>query len=212
MSNIPKIIFLGHSGFLLEAFGSKLLIDPKDKESGDLDGNFVYCTHNHFDHTGGVKPFLQRNLEAILVGNDQVVDSFSEWGERTRKVQSDDIFEFGPWKFEFINLRHGFFKSVNNLAIIVHLQDFTFIHCGDAVSFEGLEKYSPNVLAVPICGGFAAKPSTILKMLEDFEKPYPIIIPMHWFFRSPHKFCKMIHKKFPDVRCIVPKDGEEIII
>jgi L-ascorbate metabolism protein UlaG (beta-lactamase superfamily) len=212
MSDELIITYLGQSGFLLEADGSKMLIDPQDKKSGDREGDFVYCTHNHFDHTRGVKPFLRRNPEAFLVGNDQVVDSFSEFGDRTRQVKSGDNFDYGPWKLEFLQLRHGVFRSVNNLAVIVRVQDLVFIHCGDAVSFEGVTEYLPNVLAVPICGGPAAKPSTILKMLKYFKKLYPIIIPMHWLFRNPNKLCRKIHETFPEIRCIVPKNGEEVNI
>jgi L-ascorbate metabolism protein UlaG (beta-lactamase superfamily) len=212
MSDVLKIIFLGQSGFLLEANGSKMLIDPQDRKSGDRDGDFVYCTHKHFDHTRGVKPFLKRNPEAFLIGNDQVVGNFSEFGVRTQQVQSGETFKHGPWKLEFLELRHGIFKSVHNLAVVVHIQDFVFIHCGDAVSFEGITDYSPDVLAVPICGGPAAKPSTILKILEEFKEPYPIVIPMHWLFRNPKKLCRKIHETFPEIRCIVPEDGEEINI
>lgn len=212
MSNKVKITYLGQSGFLLEADGSKMLIDPQDKKSGNIEGDFVFCTHNHFDHTRGVKPFLNRNPEAFLVGNDQVVKSFSEFGDRTRQVQSGESFEHGPWKLKFLQLRHGVFKGVHNFAVIVHVQDLVFIHCGDAVSFEGIADYSPDVLAVPICGGPAAKPSTIMKILEDFKEPYPIIIPMHWLFRNPSKFCRKLHETFPEMRCVVPKDGEEIVI
>ena len=212
MSDKPKITYLGQSGFLLESDGSKMLIDPQDRKSGDRDGDFVYCTHNHFDHTRGVKPFLKRNPEAFLIGNDQVMESFSDFKDQTRQVQSGDKFEHGPWKLEFLQLRHGVFRGVHNLGIIVHVQDFVFIHCGDAVTFEGIADYTPNVLAVPICGGPAAKPSTILKMLEDFKESYPIIIPMHWLFRNPKKLCRKINETFPDIRCIVPKNGEELNI
>ncbi len=69
MPEIPRITYLGQSGFFIETPELKLLIDPSNKRSGDLEGDLVYCTHKHFDHVGGVKTFLNRNSHAILIGN-----------------------------------------------------------------------------------------------------------------------------------------------
>ena len=60
------IRYLGQSGFEISDDVSTLLIDPSNKKSGKLKGDFVYCTHQHSDHTKGVEPFLELNQEAKL--------------------------------------------------------------------------------------------------------------------------------------------------
>ena len=64
-----KVRFLGQSGFQLTKGRSTILIDPADRRSGDVDGDLVYCTHGHPDHTGGIPTFMERNPEATLLAN-----------------------------------------------------------------------------------------------------------------------------------------------
>ena len=52
---------MGHSCFLLEYNESKLLIDPGKKHHSETDGDIVYSTHYHYDHTSGIERFLEKN-------------------------------------------------------------------------------------------------------------------------------------------------------
>ena len=208
MTEIPRITYLGQSGFYIETSDTKLLIDPQNKKAGDLEGNLVYCTHKHFDHTGGVKTFLTRNPDAILLGNEQVTGKFSQFGDRVKKVSDGELFEFKSLTFSFKRLEHGIWTSVYNLAVEIHIGDFTFAHCGDAVSFDSFPSSSIDVLAIPIGGAFAASPKKALEMILNLSKPLPTIVPMHWLMRNPESFCKKLRDEIPDVNCIVPSDGE----
>ncbi|MHA1962067.1 MAG: MBL fold metallo-hydrolase [Candidatus Thorarchaeota archaeon] len=202
------IRYLGQSGFLLESKGQRLLIDPKDKKSGDVDGDFVYCTHKHFDHTGGVQSFLERNPEAKLLGNQQVIDKFPRWNERAITANKDESFSSGPWTIEFVQARHGFFRGVRNLGVVAKTSDFVFGHCGDAVDFSGFANKFLDLIAIPIGGGFTASPKRAKSELAKFEQPLPRIVIMHWLLRRPDGFCRNLKEAFPDARCIVPATGE----
>ena len=129
--------FLGQSGFEISTDSSTVIIDPSNKKSGQLKGDIVFCTHNHFDHVGGVRPFLELNPEAILVGNSQVLEKFPEYDDRSVLAEKGGSFEKGPWKFGFIKNRHGIFSSVENIGAIIQTEGFSFGHPGDAVYFEG---------------------------------------------------------------------------
>ena len=67
-----QVKFLGMSGFQLTKGGSSILIDPPNRKAGDVDGELIYCTHRHSDHTGGISSFMERNSDAILLTNEQV--------------------------------------------------------------------------------------------------------------------------------------------
>lgn len=210
MSEKPVITYLGQSGFLLEYNDSRLLIDPSNKKSGDLDGNIIFCTHNHFDHIGGVEVFLNRNPSAILVCNEQTAGKFTHHGERVKIVKGGDSFTYEPWDFQFTNLRHGFFKGVQNTGAVILIGEFSFAHCGDAVEFTDYPNQPVSMFAVPISGAFAANPGKVLKMVSNLDEPRPIIVPMHWLFRSPSRFCKKLHGKIPNIKCSIPVVGETL--
>ena len=210
MTETPRITYLGQSGFYIETPESKLLIDPSNKRSGDLEGDIVYCTHNHFDHIGGVKTFLNRNSNAILIGNEQVTNKFSRFAEQVKTVSDGESFKHKSFSFSFTKLEHGLFKGTYNLAVEVHIEDFTFAHCGDAVSFTGFPTTTIDILAIPIGGAFAANPKKALDMILNLPAPLPTIVPMHWLLRSPDGFCKTLHNARPDASFIVPTNGEPL--
>jgi len=206
----PRITYLGQSGLFIETSDSKLLIDPPNKKTANLDGDLVYSTHKHFDHTGGVKTFLTRNPDAILIGNEQVAGSFSQFGDRVKTVREGESFEFGIHSFYFTRLEHGILKSTYNLAVEIHVGDFIFAHCGDAVSFDEFPSSNVDILAIPIGGAFAASPKKALEMIVNLPEPIPMIVPMHWLMKNPESFCKKLHDIRPDVNCFVPSKGEPL--
>jgi L-ascorbate metabolism protein UlaG (beta-lactamase superfamily) len=203
----PEIRFLGQSGFHIQ-FGTKgLLIDPSDRKSGDIDGDVVYCTHKHFDHTRGVGPFLERNPEAVLVANRQVIAALDEWRERAVEAKLGEQLSFDDFTLEFVEGQHGFFRGIVVYGIIVRSENFSFGHCGDSITLNGFHDKELDVLALPISGVVATSPKSAVEQLGNFSLPLPTIIPMHWLFRKPKSFCNLFHKKFLDGKCVIPEDG-----
>ena len=206
-----RIKYLGQSGFLLQSDTSSLLIDPAKKQDGEIEGQLVYCTHKHSDHTNGVKKFLDKNKDAILLGNSQVISSFSEFQNRTVLVDLNDPFHKDSWRFEFIKGQHGLFKGVENIGIIVSDGEITFGHPGDTTSLSGFYNKEIDVLAVPIGGAFTASPNKILQEIPFFKKYPSTIVPIHWLVRRPASFCRKLVERFPEIQCIVPEKGKFII-
>lgn len=205
-----QLIFLGQSGFLLQKEASKLLIDPGKKKFGDVSGDVVFTTHYHSDHTNGVEIFLKRNPKAVFVCNEQVADRFKQWRDRiVLAIPGEEIIQ-GSWKLRFVKGRHGLFSKVQNTGVVVQTQTVSFGHTGDSVDFQGFSQEPLDVFAIPIGGIFTASPKRALNELKSFSQPLPVVILMHWLWRSPHGFCKKFKARFPGRRCIVPNDGEPI--
>jgi L-ascorbate metabolism protein UlaG (beta-lactamase superfamily) len=203
----PEIRFLGQSGFHLQ-FGTKgLLIDPSDKKSGDIDGDVIYCTHKHFDHTRGVGPFLERNPEAVLVSNGQVIGALDKWRERAVEAKLGEQLSFDDFTLEFVEGQHGFFRGIIVYGVIVRSGDFSFGHLGDSVTLDGFHDKELDLLALPISGIVATSPKSAVEQLDKFSRPLPTIIPMHWLFRKPKSFCNLLQKKLPDGKCVIPEEG-----
>ena len=187
-----------------------MLIDPGKKKYGDVTGDIVFVTHNHFDHTRGVEPFLKRNPEAVLICNKQVASYNEKWKEQIILVNPGDTIQRGTWHLKFIEGRHGLFSGVQNTGVIVRTSNQSFGHVGDSVDFSGFSQEQIGYLAIPISGLFAASPKKTLKELETFKKPLPTIITMHWLWRNPRGFYKRLKAKYLDCQCIFPKDSEFI--
>ena len=208
LTEVPQITFLGQSGFHLVLETGSIVVDPKDKESGDRDGDILYCTHKHFDHTGGVNAFLQRNAEAVFVANEQVAKTFSKWSERTIIVQPGNTYSSGPWSFKFVECKHGLFRKINDVGVVVQIGGFSFGHPGDSTILLGFGDFELDVLAVPISGAVSTSPDCAVSQISQFKTLPKTVVAMHWLFRKPEGFCQKVREELPSVRCIVPKDGE----
>lgn len=202
-----QVRFLGVSGFQLSKGGSSILIDPFGKRAGDVDGDFVYCTHNHSDHTSGVPVFMERNPDAMLVTNHEVVKKFQKYEEKTFTANDGESYNHGDWTLEFIKGKHGIFDNLN-LMVVVRNEGESFGHCGDSVTLEGFYTKKVDVLAIPILGLLTTSPRSAIEEVEKFEAPLPVVVPMHWILRSPQEFCKKFSERLPQAKCIVPVQGE----
>lgn len=206
-----KITYLQQSAFYLEYGNHAMLIDPGKKEFGEkFKGDLIYITHKHSDHTKGAKEFLDLNVDAKIICNKQVAKNFSSYADRLIIANSNEEFILEPWHLKFIKGRHGVFRGVLNLGVIVSVGQYKFGHVGDSINFKGFENSLLNSIAVPISGLVTASPNQAIKELKKFEKPLPIVIPMHWLFRSPHSFCNKLKKELPNIKCIIPKKGKLI--
>ena len=125
-------------------------------------------------------------------------------------MKEGEPFDFRSQSFSFTKLKHGVLKNTYNLAVEIHIGDFTFAHCGDAVSFDGFPSSNVDILAIPISGAFTASPKKALDMIMSLQGPLPMIVPMHWLVRNPESFCKKLRNERPDIRCIVPSKGEPL--
>jgi L-ascorbate metabolism protein UlaG (beta-lactamase superfamily) len=68
-----KITWLGHSCFAIESQGKHLLVDSfltgNDKapiKAGDVQADFIFLTHGHFDHVNDAAPIATRTGATVL--------------------------------------------------------------------------------------------------------------------------------------------------
>ncbi|MDF1538346.1 MAG: MBL fold metallo-hydrolase [Candidatus Thorarchaeota archaeon] len=212
MSSELKIQYLGQSGFHLTMNGIGMLIDPSNKKSGDVDGALLYCTHNHSDHIGGVTTYLERNENALFVANVQVLEKFPEFEDRSFAAVAGETYTHDIWNLEFIEGKHGLFRGILNLGVIVRVGEHSFGHCGDTVTFQGFYDKKLDALAVPISGAVTASPKKALEELKKFQVRLPKIIPMHWLFRNPETFREKFMSRSETVSCSVMRAGDTLTL
>lgn len=99
-----KITYYGHSCFLLEAGGKRLLLDPfvrGNPLAAHLDVNSIACdyiflSHAHQDHIGDVEIVHKNNPDAMVVAMYEVSSHFAKKGVKTHGMGKG-----GWWTFDF---------------------------------------------------------------------------------------------------------------
>lgn len=106
-----KITYFGHSCFLVETGGKRLLFDPfvsGNPLAGAIDVQGFRCdyilpSHAHIDHTADLEMVARNNPDALIVGIWEIHDHYNKKGFRTHPMNKG-----GWWSFDF-----GRVKMVN---------------------------------------------------------------------------------------------------
>jgi L-ascorbate metabolism protein UlaG (beta-lactamase superfamily) len=102
-----QFTFYGHSCFMIEVAGKKLLFDPfitgnelaKDIDVNSIEANYILVSHGHGDHVGDLVSIAKRT-KATIIGMYEVV----EWAVQ-QGCPNGHRMNFGPFNFEFGEVR-----------------------------------------------------------------------------------------------------------
>ena len=155
------ITWLGHSCFLLESGGFRVLLDPFRDVPGladvEAEADAVYCSHGHFDHA---------------------------YTDRVRLTSGRE----NPFTVTEIPTFHdgqgGALRGENTIHIVT-AEGKRIVHMGDVGHMLSAEQVravgTPDVLMIPV-GGYYTVDAAGAKAICDTLKPRTIV-PMH--FRGP---------------------------
>lgn len=106
-----KITYYGQNALLIETGDHKILVDPfisendlaKDKiDINDLQADFIFLTHAHYDHLGDTEA-IAKNTGAVIVGGFEVFNYFDQ-----KDLEAMPMNHGGKREFDF-----GTVKCVN---------------------------------------------------------------------------------------------------
>lgn len=104
-----KITYAGHSCFLVETKGKKLLFDPfispneltKGKISADVvEADYILLTHGHQDHVADAEVIAKRT-GAKIISNFEIVSWYGEKG-----IEGHPMNHGGQWQFDFGTVKY----------------------------------------------------------------------------------------------------------
>lgn len=152
------ITWLGHSCFVLESGGYRILLDPYQSVPGlpdiEAEANAVYCSHGHFDHAYTEKVRLTTGKESPFT---------------VREVST------------FHDDQGGSLRGTNTVRCF-SAEGVTVVHLGDLghqLSGEQAEAVgSCDVLLIPV-GGTYTVDAAGAKAVAEALKPR-VIVPMHY--------------------------------
>lgn len=215
-----KIVWLGHSAFLLE--GSKrVLIDPfitgnpmAPVSVEEIKADVILVTHGHGDHLGDTEAIAKRNkalvvciheLSRVLAKRDvetmgmNIGGSAYSSGIRITMVPALHSADFEDEKGEIISCG-------SPVGFVVEMDGVKVYHTGDTGLFSDMkligELYEPDLMLLPIGDFYTMGIREAVKAVE-FVKP-KVAIPMHYrtfplidtdpmeFKKLAEKFCKVV--------------------
>lgn len=225
-----EITYLGHSTFLIELQGSKILFDPfitpnelaKDIDVDSIEADYILLSHGHSDHVADVEA-IARRTGATIISSFEVVSWFEKKG--LEKIHPMNI--GGKWKFNFgtvsmvqavhsSSMPDGSYGGIA-AGFVIENEDKTFYYSGDTALFSDMkliaEMYKPTFAFLPIGDNFTMDVDAALKAAEFVG--VKTIIGMHYdtfpYIRINHS--EVINKaknQGKDLRLI--EIGKKIII
>lgn len=172
-----RITHLGHACVLVEAAGTRVLIDPgsfSDLWHGVEDLNAILITHQHADHIDPehTPALIEDNPQAVVYTADDVHRSLLL--PRAEPATAGETFTTGGLEVEAVGGNHAVIHAdiprVHNIGFVLRAEGGpVFFHPGDALDSA---PSGVDVLALPIMGPWAA-------MKEHVEFVRALDVPKH---------------------------------
>ena len=186
-----RITYYGHSCFLIETGGKKILFDPfitpnelaKDIDINSIETDYILLSHGHQDHMADVAA-IYKNTQATLVTNFELVNWFGEKGvEHAHPMNLGGKKEFDFGTVKMVNALHSSSLPDGTYAgspagFVVSTKEKTFYYAGDtALSLDMkliAEEYDIDFAFMPIGDNFTMGIQDALKA-ADFVKTNTIV-------------------------------------
>ena len=190
-----RITFLGHSCFLVEAGGSRLLLDPNLSENPQapirleaVNCDYVLVSHGHEDHSCDAVA-IARRCNATIIANYELAEYFAAQGAKAHPMNpgGGHTFPFGRVKLTLAHHTSSVRAGLNPVylgvpcGLLVQADGRTLYHAGDTALFLDMQligRAGLDVALLPIGDNFTMGPDDALTAL-DFLQP-KVAVPMHF--------------------------------
>jgi L-ascorbate metabolism protein UlaG (beta-lactamase superfamily) len=190
-----KITYHGHSCFLVETAGARLLIDPflsgndlADIRAADAKCDYVLLSHGHEDHTGDALEIALAN-GATIIANYEIAEYFAAKGAKTHGMNPGGAhrFPFGRVKLTLAHHTSSLQAGLNPIylgvacGLLIEADGKRLYHAGDTALFLDMQLIARGGLdaaLLPIGDNYTMGPEDALDAL-DLLKPR-LAVPMHY--------------------------------
>lgn len=184
-----SINFLGHSGFLIRN-GVSIAIDPYGVSAGVGKVDYIFITHNHYDHCS-IKDIQQLSKPGtVIVAHPDAQSKLTHVnGVHLETIQCGDELAFGALKVEAVpayNPKKNYHpKSEGWMGYVLKLGSVIVYHAGDTdlipemQKLTGYGKHGQTFVALlPVSGTYVMDVEEAVRAAALLKPSYAI--PMHY--------------------------------
>lgn len=193
-----KVTYYGHSCFLVEADGVRVILDPflsgnpashTFVNPKDIQVDAVILTHGHGDHFGDTLEIAKRN-DCPVIAIHELAGFCMSKGTKAHGMNIGGAYQFEGFRVKLTPAIHS--NSVQDgdqvlyggvaAGVLLTMGDRTFYHVGDTALFSDLkligELHSIDAAAVPIGGNYTMGPDEAV-IASEWIRP-KTVIPVHF--------------------------------
>lgn len=170
-----RLTYLGHSCWLVESGGTRLLIDPYDNSVGypmdPVASDAVFVSHEHFDH----------NFVARASGSPAVIRGLEAGGAAWATVDE----RVGPFRLRTVHAFHDDTRGTKrgrNAVLVLEADDLMLAHLGDLGHVLSEQQAAavgaPDLALVPIGGYYTIDAGEAWQVVGQLAPR--VVIPMHY--------------------------------
>lgn len=169
-----------HSSIRIE--GSKIIyIDPYGIEKSNNDADYIFITHEHFDHydTESIAKIIKNGT--IVIAPETMKDIISSKYE-CRLCKPNENYTLEKVEFETRRAYNKILpfhpKSKNWLGYVIKMDNKTYYITGDTDALEENNNVICDVLLVPVGGTYTCNAKEAAKFASQIKPEY--VIPTHY--------------------------------
>nr|WP_236587828.1 metal-dependent hydrolase [Tumebacillus amylolyticus] len=189
--------YLGHSTFLVEADGKRVIIDPfldhnpkASMKAADVKVDAVLLTHAHYDHIADALPIAKAN-DCPIIANFELASHFEKQGVKTHGLSNGGGFNFEFGRVKLTLAFHGAGLEMPNgdvlyggapAGILLTMGGKTIYHAGDTGLFGDMkligELNKLDAALLPIGDNYTMGPEDAVLAASWLKAG--VTVPMHY--------------------------------